>query len=406
MTTFSYQALSENGSTITGTVEAPSADAAANRLANMGYTPVELHETEQRSVSTGMESLSERLTPISITDLILFTKQFRTMLKAGLAILNLLEVLEDQTENIKLKKIIVTMAADIRGGSTINESMSKFPRTFSSLYRNMVKSGEASGSLPEVLDRLAYILEHEQKVRTEVKSALQYPVIVFTFLIAAFFILLTFVIPKFTRMFQKADITLPLPTKICMVMYTFLMNNAISLTAALIGGVIALVLFLRTEEGQYHKDTLLLNLPVLGPLFVKAAMSRFASIFSILQASGVAVLESITILSGTLGNSAISREFERIRPRLEEGQGLAGPLRQAKYFPPMVVNMVAIGEESGDLEALLAEISKHYDYEVEYATKRLADAIAPFLTVVLAVMVGFFALAIFLPMWDMTKMVK
>ena len=170
--------------------------------------------------------------------------------------------------------------------------------------------------------------------------------------------------------------------------------------------IVGSVLYFRTPSGEFVKDNYLMKLPVLGPLFIKSAMSRFASIFAILQSSGVAVLDSMAILSSTIGNSAISREFDRIRDQLEEGRGIAAPLQSAKYFSPMVVNMVAIGEESGNLDEMLREVADHYDTEIEYAVHKLSEAIGPLLTVGLAAVVGFFALAIFLPMWDLTKMVK
>jgi len=163
--------------------------------------------------------------------------------------------------------------------------------------------------------------------------------------------------------------------------------------------------YLKTEQGRYVRDAFLMKLPIIGPLFIKAAMSRFASIFAILQSSGVAVLDSMKILSGTIGNTAIAREFDRIISRLEEGRGIAEPLKRANYFTPIVINMIAIGEESGNLDEMLGEISIHYDFELEYAMNKLSEAIGPILTVGLAAVVGFFALAIFLPMWDLTKMV-
>jgi type IV pilus assembly protein PilC len=167
-----------------------------------------------------------------------------------------------------------------------------------------------------------------------------------------------------------------------------------------------LAYYLSTEQGKYVRDSFVLKLPIFGPLFVKAAMARFASIFAILYKSGIHVLDSIKILTGTIGNAAISREFERIRGQLEEGRGIAEPLRTAKYFTPMVIDMVAIGEASGKLEDMLREVSAHYDDEVEYATSQLSEAIGPILVVGLAAVVGFFALAIFLPMWDLTKIVR
>jgi type IV pilus assembly protein PilC len=219
-------------------------------------------------------------------------------------------------------------------------------------------------------------------------------------------VLLTFVVPKFVNIFLSAGLELPVPTQICMLMYKFWANY----WYLLIGGIfvlgVGLRFYLRTESGKFVRDSLVMRLPILGPLFIKAAMSRFASIFSILQSSGVTVLDSMKILSGTMGNVAISREFDQIINKLEEGWGIATPLESAKYFTPIVINMVAIGEEAGNLEETMREISEHYDVEVEYAMKKLTDAIGPMLTVGLAAVVGFFALAIFLPMWDLIGVVK
>lgn len=230
--------------------------------------------------------------------------------------------------------------------------------------------------------------------------------IVIVFLAIAFFILLTFVVPKFVGLFKRAGIDLPLPTKICMGLYYALADYWFVLLGGTLLLIGALVFYLRTEQGKFVRDTLFMELPIIGPLFVKAAMSRFASIFAILQKSGVGVLESMKILSITIGNHAISREFEQINERLEEGRGIAVPLHSAKYFTPIVINMIAIGEESGNLDEMLSDISEHYDVELEYAMKKISDSIAPILTVGLAFVVGFFALSIFLPMWDLTKMVK
>ena len=331
--------------------------------------------------------------------------QFRTMLKSGVPINKLLEVLEHQTENPTLKKTIASMNDDIKEGASLYDVFRKHPKVFSPLYSSMVRAGEASGALPEVLDRLAYILEHEHKVKSDVKSALQYPLIVIVFLGIAFFILLTFVIPKFVGVFLSAGIDLPLPTRICMGMYQFLSSYWVTMSVMIFLSISALVYYIRTESGRYMRDVFFMRLPILGKLFVKAAMSRFASIFSILQSSGVDILDSMKILSGTIGNSAIAREFANITNRLEEGRGIAEPLRESSYFTPIVVNMIAIGEESGNLDEMLGEISAHYDFELEYAMNKLSEAIGPILTVGLAAVVGFFALAIFLPMWDLTKVV-
>lgn len=405
MKKFSYKAINENGETLAGYVEADSQDAAINILNARGFMPTLVTDTGATGERFGLERINEILKPVKAPELIIFSKQFRTMLRSGVPIIKLLEVLENQTENPILKKTIMSMHDDIEGGASLHDAFSKHPKVFSPLYCSMVRAGEASGALPEVLDRLSYILEHEHKVKSDIKSALQYPLMVIIFLGIAFFILLTFVIPKFVRIFLNAGIDLPLPTQICMAMYQFLSNYWAGIVLVMVAAVSALVYYVRTEPGKYVRDVFLMKTPIIGKLFVKAAMSRFASIFSILQSSGVDTLDAMKILSGTIGNAAISREFENITSQLEEGRGIAEPLKRSAYFTPIVVNMIAIGEESGNLDEMLGEISAHYDFELEYAMNKLSEAIGPILTVGLAAVVGFFALAIFLPMWDLTKVV-
>jgi type IV pilus assembly protein PilC len=270
----------------------------------------------------------------------------------------------------------------------------------------MLKAGETSGALNEVLDRLTYIIEHEHKVKSDIKSALMYPIIVVCFLVIAFFVLLTGVIPRFVNIFKSSGLTLPLPTQICMLMYEFIIHYwHLGLGMLGIAGV-GLYYFMKTEKGKYLVSTLLMKVPVIGPLIIKSAISRFASIFSILQSSGIEILNTMDILSATIGNAAMSRELSGIREGLAAGHGIAGPLRASQYFTPMLINMVAIGEESGNLEDLLQDVATHYDTEVEYAMRKMSEAIGPLLTVGLAAVAGFFALAIFLPMWDLTLMAK
>jgi type II secretory pathway component PulF len=408
MANFSYEAINESGLNVKGTIEADSVEMAENLLSSKGYIPTSV-SAASASRAGGVSVLSriqEMLNTVRIGDLILFTKQFRSMMQAGVPILRLLQVLENQTENKVLKGVVVQMSQDIKAGLTLYESMKRHPAVFSPLYLSMVNAGEISGTVPDILGRLIGIIEHEAKIKGDIKSALQYPFIVLIALGIAFFVLLYFVIPKFVTIFAKAGLNLPLPTKIAMVLYHILSNYWYLLLGGTAGLIIALHFYLKTPAGRYMKDSLLLRIPLFGSLFQKAAMSRFASIFAILQASGVPVMQAMEVLSGTIGNAAISSEFDKVRERIREGQGIAGPLGTAKFFTPMVVDMIAIGEESGNMEDMLRQISLHYDDEVAYAVKGLSDAIGPILIVGLAAVVGFFALAIFLPMWDLTKMVK
>jgi len=405
MPKFSYQAITETGSTLSGVLEADSTELAAGILVEKGYIPAKIKEKAEIARGINLPRFMNQFGSVTLPDLILFTKQFRTMIHAGVPMLSILTVMEQQTENRKLKRILASMAEGIKEGSTLYDAFRKHTQVFSPLYCSMIKAGESSGVLAEVMARLIYMLEHEHKIKSDIKSALQYPIMVTVFLVVAFFVLLTFVIPRFVNVFVNAGIALPLPTRICMTAYEYLIDYWFIVLGAAIMGTTALFYYGKTEQGKYIRDSLILKIPAAGSLSLKAAMSRFASIFAILHSSGLTVLDSLRILSGTMGNMAIAKEFDRIEAQIKEGHGIAEPLKSAKYFPPMVVNMVAIGEESGNLEEMLSEVAGHYDDEVEYAMKRLSEALGPMLTIGLAAIVGFFALAVFLPMWDLTKLI-
>lgn len=406
MAKYSYVAINEAGLKITGDVEASSENGARNVVSGMGYIPLEVKEGIGSSGEGVIEKINYRLATVKAADLILFTKQLRTMLAAGLSVIDLLNVLQQQTENLKLKRICAVVADDVKKGLSISDALARHGKVFSSLYISMVRAGEMAGALPEVLERLIYIIEHEHKVKSEIKSALQYPITVVIALVIAFFVLLIGVIPKFANIFKNAKLTLPIPTQIAMSMNFYLTEYWYIFLGGFVGLIVFLRLWFKTDGGKLARDAFFLRIPIIGILFIKAAMSRFASIFAILQASGVQVMQTLDILTGTIGNYAIAKEFERIKDLVREGRGIAKPLERARYFTPMVVSMVAVGEETGNLDEMLRAVSEHYDYEVAYAVKGLSDALGPVLIVGLAGVVGFFALAIFLPMWDLTQMVK
>jgi len=406
MATYRYNAIDETGSSLSGTLDAESIQNANAILGGRGLIPTEIREDTASSGESLMDKIRALTGGVKIRDLILFTKQFRSMLNAGVPIIRVLQVLETQTESNVLRSAVTDILAEVRQGSTLSDAFAKHPKIFSHLYCSMVRAGEMSGSVPSVLDRLIYIIEHEAKIKADIKSALQYPIMVLIALGVAFFVLLTFVIPQFTAIFTKTGLELPLPTKIAILMNTYLRNYWYVMLGILFAVIFGLRQYFKTQNGKLVRDSFLLSIPVLGPLMQKAAMSRFSSIFAILQTSGVSVMQSLTILSDTIGNAAIANSFDHIKAKIEQGSGIAAPMKTAKYFPPMVIDMIAIGEESGNIDEMLREISKHYDEEVEYAVKALSEAIGPILIVGLAAVIGFFALAIYMPMWDMTKMVK
>ena len=404
MPTYAYQAINEKGETLKGIIDAESADAAADLLNGRGFLPSRVQERSPGWRHRSQPVVQRWFGHVPTADLILFTKQFSTLFRAGVPMMSMLDILVLQTENPRLEKVIAAMRQSIKEGAQLYDAFRQYASVFSPLYCAMIHAGEVSGSLPQVMERLKYILAHEQKVRSDIRSAMFYPAFVLSMLVVAFFILLAFVLPKFVTILTRSGVALPLPTQIAMELYRFLTTYGVLLVTGVLLSLVAAFFYLRTDQGRYMRDYLLIKTPIIGPVVVKSAMSRFSSIFSILQSSGIAILESMTILSQTIGNAAISREFDRIREMLEEGRGIAAPLRKARYFTPMVVNMVAVGEESGNLEEMMEEVAAHYDEELEYAIKKMTNAIGPILIISLAVMVGFFAVAIFLPIADLTKM--
>ena len=406
MPTFSYRAITDSGTETRGTLEAENEFAAKSAVAARGLIPSSVSQAGGGLDLAWLKKARKRSAKVKAADLILFTKQFRTMFQAGLSITRLLEVLEQQTEHSGLREAIVRITQDIRSGNSLHEAFRRHPQVFSLLYCSMLQAGEASGSLAEVLERMIYIIEHDYKVRKQITSALIYPAVVIVMLVGAFLFLLTFVLPQFVAMFSSAGVQLPLPTRINMGIYMFLKAYWPFVLVGTTAAVAGFIAWARTKNGRYVLDMVFLRFPLVGLVLQKGAMSRFASIFAILQSSGVTVLESIRVISGVIGNVVIAREFDRLREKLEEGRGISGPLRSSRWFTPMVINMIAIGEESGNLEEMLREVAAHYDFEVEYAVGRLTELITPILTVGLAGVVGFFVLSIYLPLADLIKTMK
>lgn len=406
MAVFSYQASDPTGRMRSGTLTADTAKEALGRIADSNLVPVDLQLVGSSSGGI-LSRLRTHHLPVPPTDLIIFTKQLNTMVRVGIPMTQAFGILRDQTEQPRLRRLAGIIRDDIEAGSSLSEAAGKHSDVFSPLFCSMIEAGETSGTLPEVLDRLLYLIEHEAQVKGEIKSAMRYPVIVVGTLAVAFVVMVGFVIPRFVTFFDKQGLTLPLPTRICIAMSEFFTSYGIWVFLGLaLSGLFGHFYFNRSDAGRLVRDRALISMPLIGPVLVKAAMSRFASIFAILQASGVLILDSLRILTQTVGNAAISSEFVKVRELLEEGHGVAGPLSSSKYFPPMLINMVKIGEESGRLDEMLRHVSEHYDGEIRHTIKKMTDAIGPILIISLTVVVGFFALAIYMPMWELTEMVN
>ncbi len=402
MPKFIYEARNVQGVKIKGELEASTQQEAKSRIEDMGLMLSSLKIAGAASSKIN-NVFAKKVHP---PELIMFTKQFRSLFKAGVPITQLLNIMQSQAENASLKQACAEMSQYITTGGTLSSSFRQHPKIFNQLYCSMIEAGELSGSLDIVLDRLIYLIQHEYKISSDLKSATRYPKMVVIALSIAFVVLLNGVIPTFVGIFEAAKLDLPAPTVAAIALQRFMEKYWYICIGIVVIGVFAYKQWIKSPDAQCTRDGLLLRLPLVGPVMLKSAMARFAAIFAILQTSGVSTLAAFDVLINTIGNSAIAREFARIQDKLKEGKGIANPLRTARYFTPLVVSMVAIGEESGNLDTMLGDIASHYDEEVEYAVASMAEAIGPLLIVGLTVVVGFFALAIFLPMWSMTDMVK
>lgn len=399
MPTFAYKARDERGLLVQGSIEAPTQRDAMTQLDAMGYIPVSAKETGAKS-ATSVDDFMLRFQRVKFDDLIFFTRQLRTVVRSGIPIVAGLRALAEQTTNQRLRKAIGVVAQDIDKGFSFSDALARHKGIFSEIYVSMVRSGETSGSLEEVLERLSALLEFQMKTKETIKSAMRYPTFVVSTLVGAFIILVNVVVPKFAPLFRSAKIDLPLPTQILLFIndiFQKYLGLSFIILAAL---VVAFFLYKRTEAGRYTIDVIKLKTPLIGDIILKTSMSRFAFTLENLVSSGVPIMRTLDIVSRTVGNEFVAKKVLEISANIEKGKGISRPMKDAKIFPPLVIHLISTGEETGSLEDMLREISMHYDREVTYTVNRLSAYIEPLLTVGLAGMVLFLALAIFMPWWN------
>ena len=404
MPTYSYKVRNQIGEIISGVIDAPTTDAVAEQLFSKGYTPIKIEAEEE--VKSTFEQGWQIFDMVKDEDLIVFSRQLATLVTAGISFIRSLDTLSEQTKSRKLRKIIEEIRREVERGSSFSDALAKFPKVFSTLYVSMVKVGEEAGVLDDILNRLSSLLEHDATTRARVKAATRYPVIVVISMIIAFFVLTTFVVPKFASLYQSAKVELPFPTLVLIFLNKAIRTYWPLLLAAIAGVIFAFRGYIRTPSGRWNLDKFKLRVPIIGSVVEKTVMSRFARIFSTLYSSGIPMLHALDIVAGTLGNIIIARAVEVIKESVREGKGLAVPMASTMVFTPMVTQMVAVGEETGALDDMLTKVADYYDLEVEYAIKNLATTLEPVLLVFLAGGILFLALGIFLPIWDMMKVMK
>jgi len=393
MPNYQYNIRDATGSTFGGTSEAENEDILRRRLTEQGFDVVEIKQIKGKAKKAG------GFGGVKKTDLSVMCRQFSTMIDAGVNLVRCLSVLADQATNPKMKAILSDVRSEVEGGQTLTRSLEKYPQVFDRLFLGLVNAGEVGGALEESLQRLSGFLEKDVELRRKVKSAMTYPVLILTFAIGVVLLLMTFIIPKFMTLFTDLGIEeLPGPTRILQQSSNWLMKNWWVAIIAVVAFVIAFRLFVRTKIGRRIVDRLKLKAPVFGPLAHKIALARFSRTLATLLASGVGILQAMETVAGTVSNDIISDAILSARASIREGERIGEPLARSKLFPPMVVQMVSIGEESGALDPMLSKVADFYEDEVDSAVASLTAAIEPVLIISLGVMVGFIVIALFLPL--------
>jgi type IV pilus assembly protein PilC len=401
MPVFEYTARNAStGQILKGTLDVPSRDEVLKHIKQQKMIVVNVREQPKQL------SFSLKRRGIKTRDIVIFTRQFATMINSGLPLVQSLDILARQTENPALAEVTRQVVFDVESGHTLADAFSKHPKAFTELYVNMVAAGEAGGILDTILMRLATFLEKSDALIRKVKGAMIYPGVIFSVAAIAVSVLLIFVIPTFQKMFSSVGLELPLPTRIVIGASDLLINYWWVLIGVAGLTVYGIRSYYKTPDGHKKIDQLLLNSPVLGDLLRKSAVSRFTRTLGTLISSGVSILDGLEITAKTAGNRVIHDAVMESRNSIAGGETIAGPLEKSKVFPPMVISMIAVGEQTGGLDEMLSKIADFYDEEVDVAVSALLSLMEPMMIVVLGVIVGGMVVAMYLPIFDMMNAVQ
>jgi MSHA biogenesis protein MshG len=403
MPLFAYRGRGGRGEPVTGRLEAADAAAVADQLLNTGITPVDIQAADETGLAIPLWLARVFAPKVTLLDLALFSRQMYTLSRAGVPILRALAGLQESATNPSLRAVIADLRVSLDSGRELSDAMRRHPNVFSSFYVSLVRVGETTGKLEETFDRLFEYLDFEREVRERIKTTVRYPAFVLIAISVAIAIVNFFVIPAFARIFEGANVPLPLVTRVLIAVSDFMVSYWYIVGAALAGGAFGFLGWIRTERGRYDWDRAKLSLPVVGPILLRLTLSRFARAFSLAAAAGVPLAQALTVVSRVLDNSYLSSRVEQMRGGVERGETILRAAIATGVFTPFVLQMVAVGEESGALDDMFGEVADMYDREVDYEIKNLSASIEPILTVALGVLVLILALGVFLPLWDMGR---
>ncbi|MCB0921740.1 MAG: type II secretion system F family protein [Actinobacteria bacterium] len=404
LATFDYQVRDRGGKVVRGRIDAESPSAVASKLKSMGYAPI--------SITQANAGLNKEIkipgvgNKVKLKDLAVSSRQFATMINSGLSLLRALAILSDQTENKALAEVYGSVRLSVEQGSSLSQALAQHPKVFPPIMVNMTRAGETGGFLDQVLLQLADNFEAEVKLRSTIKSAMTYPLVVFAFAILSVTGMLLFIVPIFAQMFDNLGGVLPLPTRILVVISGVLKTFMPVIIVLLIVALILWKKYKHTPRVRDVVDPMKLKTPVFGPLFQKIALSRFSRNLGTMIHAGVPILQSLDIVADTTGNVVIARAIRDVEVSVRQGESLAGPLVNHPVFPPMVVQMMAVGEDTGSLDAMLHKISDFYDQEVEATTEALTSLIEPIMIAVVGGIVGAMIVALYMPIFKVFDLIK
>jgi type IV pilus assembly protein PilC len=401
---YAYRVRTKEGRIVQGKMEADGEGAVATRLRSQGFIPIQINKEAKISAKTEIRIFPEK---IKLKDVAIFSRQFATMINSGLSLLRALNILAEQTENGALAKTVAQVRDDVERGSSLSASMSKHPKAFNHLFVSMVKAGETGGQLDVVLDRVADNFEADYKLRQKVKSAMTYPVVVAGIAMILVTVMLMFIVPTFAGMFKGLGGELPLPTAILMAISQ---KTKILVPLFIIGSVSGTITYKKVRQNNADMrlkfDSFKLKIPVFGMLFQKVAVSRFSRTLALLLRAGVPVLQALDIVADTTGNEVLARAAQDVKASVRGGETMSSPLSKHKVFPPMVVQMIAVGEDTGALDSMLDKIADFYDQDVESTTESLTSLIEPIMIALLGGIVGAMVIALYMPMFKIFDLIK
>jgi type IV pilus assembly protein PilC len=403
-TSYAYRVRDREGKMAAGSMEAESEEAVVSRLRQLGYAPISIEA--EKGAGFKAEVRLPGSGRVKLKDLAVFSRQFATMINSGLSLLRALTILGEQTSNRRLGEVIVQVRAEVEKGSSLSAALAKHPKVFNRLYVSMVRAGEIGGFLDQVLVQVAETFEKEVTLRGKIRSAMTYPVVVFAMVLLIVSAMLVFIVPTFAGLYESLGGTLPLPTRMLISASNGMRRFFLLIVLGLVGLAFAYKRWRATPAGRYRLDQFKLKVKVFGPLFHKSAISRFSRTLATLIRTGVPILQALEIVAETVNNGVISRAVRDVQDSVREGESLATPLSKHPVFPAMVVQMMAVGEETGALDIMLSKVADFYDQEVEAAVASLTSMIEPILIAVMGAAVGGMVIALYLPLFSIINLVQ